>query len=88
MLTALKAGTRYSIIQGVLQASLMEGAFLVPALPPYIIEPIWEQLRALLPQREVNPSARLPQATNLRPGSLREAGASISLRLRLPQDRR
>jgi hypothetical protein len=27
---------------------------LVPALPPYIIEPIWQQLTALLPEREVN----------------------------------
>jgi len=26
----------------------------VPALPPYIIEPIWEQLTALLPEREVD----------------------------------
>jgi len=26
----------------------------VPALPPYIIEPIWEQLVVLLPQRETN----------------------------------
>jgi transposase len=26
----------------------------VPALPPYIIEPVWEQFRALLPEREVN----------------------------------
>jgi hypothetical protein len=26
----------------------------VPALPPYLIEPIWEQFRALLPEREVN----------------------------------
>jgi transposase len=26
----------------------------VPALPPYIIEPIWQQLLALLPSREVN----------------------------------
>jgi len=26
----------------------------VPALEPYIIEPIWEQFRALLPEREVN----------------------------------
>jgi len=32
----------------------MEGAFLVPALPPYIIEPVWEQFRALLPRREVD----------------------------------
>ena len=23
----------------------------MPALPPYIIEPIWEQFRALLPER-------------------------------------
>src|SRR5919112_1052431 len=26
----------------------------VPALPPYLIEPIWQQLEALLPQREVS----------------------------------
>ena len=26
----------------------------MPALPPYIIEPIWEQFDALLPEREVN----------------------------------
>ena len=26
----------------------------MPALPPYIIEPIWEQLTALLPEREVD----------------------------------
>jgi transposase len=26
----------------------------VPALPPYIIEPIWEQFRALLPGRDVD----------------------------------
>jgi transposase len=26
----------------------------VPALPPYIIEPIWEQIVALLPERETN----------------------------------
>ena len=25
----------------------------MPALPPYIIDPIWEQFCALLPQREV-----------------------------------
>jgi len=54
MLTALKAGTRYSIIGGVLQASPIEGAFLVPALPPHIIEFLWEQFRALLPQGEVD----------------------------------
>jgi transposase len=26
----------------------------VPALPPYIIEPIWEQFEALLPERETD----------------------------------
>jgi transposase len=26
----------------------------MPALPPYLIEPIWEQFTALLPEREVN----------------------------------
>jgi hypothetical protein len=26
----------------------------VPALPPYIIEPIWQQFCALLPEREVD----------------------------------
>jgi hypothetical protein len=26
----------------------------VPALPPYIIEPIWQQFSALLPEREVD----------------------------------
>jgi transposase len=26
----------------------------VPALPPYIIEPVWQQFRALLPSRETN----------------------------------
>ena len=26
----------------------------VPAIQPYIIEPIWEQFYALLPEREVN----------------------------------
>src|SRR5215218_1291234 len=27
---------------------------LVPALPPYLIEPIWQQFSALLPERKVN----------------------------------
>jgi transposase len=26
----------------------------VPALPPYLIEPIWQQFAALLPEREIN----------------------------------
>jgi len=54
MLTPLKAGRRYSIIRGVLQASLIDVAFLVPAPPPYIIELVWEQFCALLPQREID----------------------------------
>ncbi len=36
------------------QASRTRRSLRVPALPPYIIEPIWEQFRALLPKREVN----------------------------------
>jgi hypothetical protein len=62
----------------------------VPALPPYIIEPVWEQFRALLPQREVNH----PLGCHRRRISDRvifeklEVGASLGLRLLLPQDRR
>jgi len=26
----------------------------VPAIPPYIIEPVWQQFRTLLPSRETN----------------------------------
>ncbi len=26
----------------------------MPAIPPYLIEPIWQQFSALLPEREVN----------------------------------
>jgi hypothetical protein len=54
MLTPLKAGRRYSIIRGVLQTSLIDVAFLVPAPPPYIIELVWEQFCALLPQSEID----------------------------------
>jgi transposase len=32
----------------------MEGVCPVPALPPYIIEPIWQQFKALLPERKTN----------------------------------
>ena len=31
----------------------MKERILVPALQPYIIEPIWKQFSALLPEREV-----------------------------------
>src|ERR671911_2844606 len=41
-------------MRGVSEASRLEGAYLVPALQPYLIEPIWEQFRALLPERETN----------------------------------
>ena len=26
----------------------------MPAIPPYLIEPIWQQFRALLPERKVD----------------------------------
>src|SRR5215212_11857275 len=41
-------------MRGVLYASRTEGACLVPALPPYLIEPIWEQFSALLPERRTS----------------------------------
>ena len=41
-------------MRGVLYASRYEGVPLVPALEPYIIEPIWQQFEALLPKRETN----------------------------------
>ena len=34
--------------------SLTKETMPVPAIQPYIIEPIWEQFCALLPEREVN----------------------------------
>src|SRR5215218_1057338 len=41
-------------MRGVLHASQTEGACPVPALPPYIIEPIWRQFSALLPERRTD----------------------------------
>jgi transposase len=38
-------------MRGVLYASRTEGACPVPALEPYLIEPIWQQFEALLPER-------------------------------------
>ena len=40
----------------------------MPALQPYLIEPIWEQFRALLPERETNHPlgchrSRIPERT-------------------------
>src|SRR5919112_3473193 len=39
---------------GSYQASRARRSVPVPAIPPYIIEPIWEQFSALLPEREVH----------------------------------
>src|ERR671913_7402 len=41
-------------MRGVLHASRTEGVCPVPALEPYLIEPIFEQFRALLPGRETD----------------------------------
>src|SRR5918994_3306112 len=32
----------------------MQRSVSMPAVPPYIIEPVWEQFRALLPERQTN----------------------------------
>jgi hypothetical protein len=63
----------------------------VPALSPYIIEPIWEQFAALLPERKaVHPLGchrpRVPDGVVFE--NLREAGAGFGLRLRLVEDSR
>ena len=60
----------------------------MPALPPYLIEPIWQQFKALLPEHPHRPSARMPPLAHPREGCLREAGAGPGLRLRLGEDRR
>lgn len=49
-----KAGAGCSIIRRVTKLPERQGASPVPALEPYLIEPIWEQFSALLPEREVN----------------------------------
>jgi hypothetical protein len=41
----------------------------MPALPPYITEPVWQQFSALLPEREV-----------VRPVADRRRGAQVRLR--------
>jgi hypothetical protein len=60
----------------------------VPALPPYIIEPVWEQFRALLPDKRGEPSAGLSPFSRPRAGGLREAGSDPGVWLRLPEDSR
>jgi transposase len=61
----------------------------VPAIPPYIIEPVWQQFEALLPERQIGHPpgchrSRIPD----KEGRLREAGWGVGVRLRLPEDRR
>src|SRR5215204_5771816 len=41
-------------MRGVLYASRCEGVCPVPALEPYLIEPIWQQFTALLPERRTD----------------------------------
>jgi transposase len=41
-------------MRGVLYASRTEGAHPVPALEPYLIEPIWQQFEALLPEHRTD----------------------------------
>jgi len=50
----------------------------VPAMPSWLLEPLWDQFAALLPDRpRYGPfsPARLPSAPGLRPGRLRETGS-------------
>ncbi len=60
----------------------------MPALPPYIIEPIWQQFLALLPSREVNHPLgchrhRIPNRVVFEADS-----SGVGVRLRLLADRR
>jgi hypothetical protein len=50
----MQIGRGCSIMRGVLYASRKEGACPVPALEPYLIEPIWQQFEALLPERRTD----------------------------------
>jgi hypothetical protein len=45
----------------------------VPALPPYLIEPIWQQVSALLPERKVDHPLGVPPSSYTRPSGLGEA---------------
>jgi hypothetical protein len=49
----VQGGHECSIIWGGVEAAQRRGLS-VPALPQYIIEPIWEQFRALLPKRKTD----------------------------------
>ncbi len=60
----------------------------MPAIQPYIIEPIWEQFAALLPRAKDRSSTWLSPASHPRQGGLREARAGFGVRLRLLEDRR
>jgi hypothetical protein len=50
---ARKVGTRCSIIRAFSKLPKSRNT-LMPAIPAYIIEPIWQQLSAFLPQREAD----------------------------------
>ena len=59
----------------------------MPALPPYIIEPIFEQFEALLPEHRTDHPLgchrlRIPEKV-----VFEKLGSGVGLRLRLPQDR-
>jgi transposase len=50
----LKGGHRLLDHPGSSQSFPTKESVSVPAIPPYLIEPIWQQFAALLPEREVN----------------------------------
>jgi hypothetical protein len=52
----------------------------VPALPTYLIEPIWEQFSALLPEREVDHPLGCHRSRVARSGGLRKARARFQKR--------
>jgi hypothetical protein len=60
----------------------------VPALPSCILEPLWDQFAALLPQHHDTRPAGLPPRTHPRPPGLRQAHPDPGLRLWLPLHRR
>ena len=61
----------------------------MPALPPYIIEPIFEQFLALLPERETRHPLGCHRSRIPDQGGLREGGRGAGVRLRLlREDRR
>jgi hypothetical protein len=55
----------------------------VPTFQPYLIEHIWEQFRPLVPERETDHPLGCPPTLHLRQDVLREACASVTVRVRL-----